>query len=193
MNASLRTLALCSLLLAPAVQSARLEPVQPGAVLSSKSKTFSLQPPVGWLCIEVKTHIGCARDGFMLNAITIDLRPHDKAFPNLKKTSSADAPPEELAETLVADLAAMKTLHDVKLVSVEPAEIAGHAGFRARISYRMGEEVGNALYDDLVVGAAVPAGLLLAQYEAPHLHFFETYLPAFEAVLPTITLLANPK
>ena len=57
----------------------------------------------------------------------------------------------------------------------------------------MGEEVGNALYDDLVVGAAVPAGLLLAQYEAPRLHFFETYLPAFEAVLPTITLLANPK
>lgn len=184
---------LTALFAATSATAAKLEAVQAGVALSPSSNAFSMQGPADWLCIRAKTHVGCSRDGFMLNGITVDLRPHAKAFPNIKKPSAVDTPPEELAETLVADLSALKTIRDVKLVSVEPAELAGHPAFRARMTYRLDDMSGGAAYDMVVVGSAVAKGFLVATYEAPHLNYFEKSLPAFEAVVPTIVLLEGVK
>jgi hypothetical protein len=187
MTRTLPLAALAALLAAAAANATSLDAAMADHPVSPSSKTFTVQPPPGWICGSDKTRVGCSRDGFMLNAVTIDLRPHDKAFPSIKKPSTADALPEELAENMVADLSAMHTMRDVKLVTVEPAELAGHPGFRAHLTYRLPEESGGALYDVVVVGAATANGLLLAHYEAPRLNYFAKSLPAFEAMLPTIT------
>jgi hypothetical protein len=188
MTGKLPWAALAGLLAAGAAHAIGLDPAQPDHPISPSAGTFTVQPPPGWVCGSSKTQVGCSRDGFMLNAVTVDLRPHKKAFPTLKKSSSADALPEDLAETLAAERSATPSLRDVKLLAVEPAELAGHPAFRAHFTYRLSDESGGALYDAVVVGAALTAGLLLAQYEAPRLNYFGKSLPAFDAMLPTIAL-----
>ena len=187
------TLLLTGLLAAATSHAGELQLVQPNTLLASKAKTFTVQPPVGWMCNLVKTQIGCSRDGFMLNGITIDLRPHAKAFPRIKKTSSPDALPEELAEDLVADIAAIPNLRDVKVVAVEPAELSGQPAFRVHWTYRLSEAMGGATYDGVAVGAAFTEGLLVAQFEAPRLNYFAKWLPVFDATLPGVTVTPRHK
>lgn len=153
---------------------------------------FSVQPPAGWVYQRGGYEVMISRDGPLLNAMWFELRKHKKAFPAIKKASAPDALPEELAELYVADLKSQAGISDVNLVSVEPATLGGQPAFRVRVTYVLMQEMGGAPIEQVALGTPLEEHLLLARYWAPQLHFFETYLPAFEESLQTLTLTSPP-
>jgi hypothetical protein len=156
--------------------------------VSTSKGQFSVQPPTGWIYSATGYEVLISRDGPLLNGISFALRKHKNAFPALKKESAPDALPEELAENYVADLKSRPGISDVKVVTVEPAVLAGQPAFKIRATYVLMQEMGGAPYEQVALGTPLKDYLLLASFAAPQIHFFESYLPAFEESVQTLTL-----
>ncbi len=184
----MRSIALVGLLLVSAVATAGWKVVEPGTVATASSGGFSLQPPAGWVYDTGSRHVVAARNGVLLDGLRVTMTPHKSTFKALKKPSSPESLPEDLAEAYVANLQAEGTLTEVQLISVEPAELAGRPAFRVRLTYRLPAALGGARMEQVAIGAALPEGLLLATFEGPQIHFFEQSLPAVEESLRTLTL-----
>lgn len=184
----MRNIALVGLLLVSATASAGWSLVEPGTVATAGSAGFSVQPPAGWIYDTGARHVVAARNGMLLDALRVTLIPHKNTFKALKKPSTPESLPEDLAETYVANLQAEGTLTEVQLISVDPSELAGLPAFRVHLTYRLPAGLGGARVEQVAIGTALPEGLLLATFEGPQLHFFEQSLPAAEESLRTVTL-----
>ncbi|HEX9207835.1 MAG TPA: hypothetical protein VF851_06340 [Steroidobacteraceae bacterium] len=156
--------------------------------VSNSKGQFSVQLPAGWVYQRSGYEVTTSRDGALLNNISFALRKHKKAFPAIKKDSTADALPEELAENYIADLKSRPGISDVQVVAIEPADLGGQPAFRVHLTYVLMQEMGGAPFEQVALGAPLPDYLLIASYAAPRIHFFATYLPAFEESLRTLTL-----
>lgn len=156
--------------------------------VSSSKGHFSVQPPVGWVCQRSGYYVMASRDGPLLNSISFSLRKHKKAFAAIQKDSAPDALPEELAENYVADLKSQPGMSAVQVVAVEPAVLGGQPAFKVHLTYVLLQELGGAPFEQVALGAPLKDYLLIALYTAPQIHYFETYLPAFEESLRTLTL-----
>lgn len=183
----MKTNLVAALLLVP-VTALAWTMVEPGVVAVPKKAAFTVQLPSGWLYDTAAGVVIASRDGALLNEIRVVLAPHDQVFKNIKKKSSADALPEDLAELYVESLHANKGVHDIEVLSTEPADLAGRPAFRVHIRYRIPEEMGGATFERVTVGTPLPAGLLLAYFEAPQLYQYPKWEPAFEESLKTITV-----
>lgn len=184
----MKRIALIGLLLVTATANAGWKVVEPGTVATASSGGFSVQPPAGWVYDTGSRHVVAARNGVLLDGLRVTLIPHKSAFKALKKPSTPESLPEDLAESYVANLQAEGTLSEVQLVSVDPAELGGQPAFRVRLTYRLPAGLGGARMEQVAIGAALPDGLLLATFEGPRIHFFEQSLPAAEEALRTVTL-----
>lgn len=183
--------ALVACLLLVPMSALAWKPVDPGAATTPKKGGYSVQLPAGWLYDTNATNVVASRDGPFLNRIFITLVPHKDAFKLIKKSSSADALAEDLAESYVANLQASArqlAIDGVAILSTEPAELAGHPAFRVHLRYRAAEQISGAGFEEVTLGTPLPAGLLLATYSAPALHFFPKWQPSFEETLKTISL-----
>lgn len=58
--------------------------------------------------------------------------------------------------------------------------------------YRVPIDVGALDYEQIVVGAATPKGLVLVSYRAPSLHYFAAQRAAFEAALASFRFGGGP-
>jgi hypothetical protein len=156
--------------------------------VSTTKSLFAVQPPAGWVYQRGGYDVFTSRDGPLLNNISFELRKHKKAFTASKKGSAPDSLPEELAEMYVADLKSQAGISDVNVISIEPAVLGGQPAFRVHVTYVLMQAMGGAPFEQVALGAPLQDYLLVARYQAPQLHFFGTYLPAFEESLPTLTL-----
>jgi len=168
--------------------AAGLEIAVANTPVSTTKSLFAVQPPAGWVYQGSGYEVHASRDGPLLNAISFALRKHKKAFAAIKKDSAPDLLPEELAEMYVADLKSQPGISDVNVVSVEPAVLGGQPAFRVHVTYVLMQAMGGAPFEQVALGAPLQDYLLVAHYRAPQLHFFGTYLPAFEESLQTLTL-----
>lgn len=168
------------------------EAVQPGTPARMRKAGWGMQFPEGWLQDTSGAAVLATRDGVLLNSIDLALVPHKKTFPNAKKPSTPTSAPEDIAESLVANLQADKTITDVELVASDPAELAGRPAFRVHVRYRLLETQSGARLEQITVGTPLPEGLLVATYRAPAIHYFAKWLPTFDAALPTVALLPPP-
>lgn len=57
-----------------------------------------------------------------------------------------------------------------------------------RFQYRIRPEAGGALIEQVTVGTGLPAGLLVATYFAPQIHFFPLWLPTFDATVGKVVI-----
>lgn len=158
--------------------------------VSNSKGQFSVQPPPGWVYQRTAYEVLTSRDGMLLNNVGFALRKHKNAFAAIKKSSTPDALPEELAENYIADFKSRPGISDVAVVAVEPAILGGQPAFRVHLTYVLIQEMGGATFEQVALGAPLQDYLLIASYAAPQIHFFATYLPAFEESLLTLTLAA---
>jgi hypothetical protein len=156
--------------------------------VSNSKGQFSVQPPVGWVYQSSGYAVVASRDGPTLNNISFSLRKHKKAFAAIAKDSAPDALPEDLAENYVADLKSQPGISAVQVVAVEPGILGGQAAFRVHITYVLLQELGGAPFEHVALGTPMQDYLLIASYTAPQIHYFGTYLPAFEESLRTLAL-----
>jgi hypothetical protein len=162
--------------------------VDPAVPVTTKSGGFAVSLPADWNYDTANLAVITSHDGVFLNAIWVGLRPAKEAFKAIKKPFNADALPEELAEAYLATIQAERNASDFQLLSTEPAELAGRPAFRVHFVSRMSAQMGGALIEQVAVGAALPAGLLIATYYAPQIHYFPIWLQTFDETLRKISL-----
>lgn len=152
----------------------------------SPDKSFTVELPVGWMRANlVLNGITVTRDGLGLQSITAMKLAHDKAFPTIKKTSSAEMLPTELAELQLAELKIQDDMSNLEVISKKPARIAGRDAFRLHV--RVKNKKGLAV-DQVTYGFTDNSGLYLLNFDAPRLHYFERDLPAFEQTVKSLQL-----
>lgn len=156
--------------------------------IAAKRGNYALQLPANWLYDLSGSTVLASHDGVALGQINVQLIPHKDAFKAIKRSSSPDMPNEDLAEAYLANLQADGKLADFQIISSDPAEVAGRAGFRVHIRFRLPPAAGDTLMDCTAVGTALPDGLLIAFYKAPRIHFYDKWLPAFDHAVSTLTV-----
>lgn len=151
---------------------------------------YSVQFPPGWKFNRLwfSDETGATRDGPELQAIFVDFRAHKDAFKALKKDSSPDMMPQEMAELLVADMAKERGLENVQMLANEPATVSGKAGFQLRFEYLMPVSRGAVRMREIVAGAAGVKGLYLIGYRAPVLYYFDRDVDKFADALKSFTI-----
>jgi len=171
--------ALLALALAPAARAWKVaESNQPHV---NPGRGYAVQFPVGWKYdrLYFSDETGATRDGPALQSIYVDFRAHKNAFKSLKKDSSPDMLPQELAELLVADMAKERGLENVATLSNEPAMLAGRPGFRLSFEYKLPVDRGAVRVREIIVGAAAKGGFYLIGYRAPVLYYFDRDVDRF--------------
>ncbi|MBS0395429.1 MAG: hypothetical protein JSR54_12440 [Proteobacteria bacterium] len=74
-------------------------------------------------------------------------------------------------------------MHEVALLEVAPAELAGRPAFRFHFRCRVPDSQGGATIAAVAVGAAMPFGLRLATFRAPAIYYQDQCLAAVEQAL----------
>jgi len=183
----MRSVLLACLLFATAsATGASWQIAEPGVVASPKDGGFTIQPPPGWFYSTNKGLVVAARNGVYLDCLRVTVTPHKNAFKSIKKTSSVDSLPEDLAENYVASLQAEGVLREIQVLSTDPAEIGGRPGFRVHLRYRVPDGLGAALIEEITLGTTIESGLVLAHYFGPQIHYFQQSLPAAEESFRTL-------
>ena len=147
-----------------------------------KTSNYQALLPMGWVLITLDDDLFITRDGVGIQQIEIIYQPHDKAFEKLKKSSSAEMLPGELAELYIGEIKANNAngLPSLKVITNEPTEIGGYQGFHLHLKYT----AGNGLHhESLVHGFANQKGFYLVRYIAPSLHFFSKYKDVYQNVV----------
>jgi hypothetical protein len=152
---------------------------------------YAVQFPAGWKYDRLwfSDETGATRDGPALQTIYVNFREHKNAFKALKKDSSPDMLPQELAELLVADMTKQRGLENVTIQSNEPAMLSGRPGFRLSFEYKHPVERGAVRVREIVVGASAPRGLYLIGYRAPVLYYFDRDVGSFADALSSFTII----
>lgn len=144
-----------------------------------------LRTPPGWI---YHPNAGgtflATQDGIFLQRFTITRQKLSVPLAHNKRTLSASLTPFELAEAVIDDLKANRTLHRLAVVENTPAKFGGRNAVRLVVDYY--------LEDDTHVTSAryvCTRGdyLYVATLEAPARHYFAAALPAFEDAVRSAT------
>jgi len=155
-----------------------------------KNSGYTIQYPAGWRWVKMPfgDETTATRDGIWLQQIFVDFRKHKFAFPSLRKDSTPEMMPQELAEKYVADMTAASGLQNMEILSNEPTMLAGRPAFRVHLAYRTAVDAGSVRYQAVVVGANSPQGIFLVGYDAAVLHYFARDVETFEKALATFAI-----
>jgi len=154
-----------------------------GKAFESRSGGYAIEFPAGWKYDSFGANCAASRDGFDLNALAVEIRKHKDAFKAIKRKSSEQSLPQDLAEDFVANMKAAGGNEGVEVLEDAPAELGGKPAFRLHLRYRVPIDIGALDYEHIVVGAATSRGLVLVSYRAPSLHYFAAQRTAFDAAL----------
>ena len=190
---SLACAAVLALFAVPALAGWKV--AESGKPFTHKPSGYSIQFPAGWKYAKLlfSDESGATRDGPNLQAIWVDFRKHKLAFKALKKDSAVDMLPQDLAQNLVADMAKERNLQDMKMLTDEPAELAGRPAFRIQFEYRTPVDRGSVRYREIVVGTVNEKGLYLVGYRAPVLHYFARDIAPYEESVKSFSIAAQPQ
>jgi hypothetical protein len=155
-------------------------------------KAYSVDLPVGWIKqVTPNRQLLASRDGVLLDYILISKTSLKDAFPKTKKAASDSMLPAELAELEIAEVKSQdEYTAALTVVDNEPAEIAGQEGFRIRMRYKntRGLEI-----QRVVCGLADKSAYYQMTFEAPTLHYFDTYYPDFQKAVASFQLGSGTK
>lgn len=181
---------LALLAVAPAVQAQSWKLAVENQPHANPGRGYSVQFPAGWKFNRLwfSDETGATRDGPELQVIFVDFRAHKNAFKALKKSSSPDMMPQEMAESLVADMTKERGLENVQMLANEPAVVSDKPGFKLRFEYLMPVNRGAVRVREIIAGAAGKAGLYLVGYRAPVLYYFDRDVDQFSDALKSFTI-----
>jgi hypothetical protein len=182
--------ALASLALAPFAHAQSWKLAVDNQPHVNPGRGYSVQFPAGWKFNRLwfSDETGATRDGPELQAIFVDYRAHKNAFKALKKDSAPDMMPQEMAESLVADMAKERGLENVQILANEPAVVSGKPGFSLRFEYLMPIHRGAVRVREIIAGAAGRSGLYLVGYRAPVLYYYDRDVDKFAGALKSFTI-----
>ena len=152
-----------------------------------QAEHYSATLPTGWLLLESKDSLVLSKDGILLQYISIQYRPHEKAFEKLEKDSSSTMLPSELAELTIAEIKATQDdgLPSMEILHNAPVNLAGHTGFDIHLRYKTDDGL---RIDTLLRGVVDENGFYLVRYSAPTLHYFERDRQTYNSLTESLQL-----
>ena len=152
-----------------------------------QNQHYSVTLPIGWLHLDSNDSLILSKDGILLQYISIQYRPHEKAFEKIEKNSSSTMLPSELAELTIAEFKATQDegLPSLEILHNTPVELAGHTGFGIHLRYKT--DAGLRI-DMLLRGVVDESGFYLVKYSAPTLHYFERDLQTYDSLTESLKL-----
>ena len=136
---------------------------------------------------------GCfaaTKDGFRLQQIVIRKSPLTTPLPTSHRVLSATLTPFELAEAMIDDLKADRTLLQLAVEDNTPAKIGGADGFKLVLDYRTAD----GLHMKSVRHVCLHDGYLYTLiFIAPSRHYFDHDLPDYDAMVRSFAFTAAPK
>jgi hypothetical protein len=153
----------------------------------AKSTSFEISVPEGWnrttaadtwdrLTIDDKLQtvllerMTASRDGTGIHSITITRRYPDTAFPTIKKKSTANMLPLEVADLYVSDLRKRTGLERLKVLSNKPATISGKPAFQLVMEFKNDDGLRIRIVSH---GFVDKTGFYTINYRAPTLYYYE--------------------
>jgi hypothetical protein len=146
---------------------------------------YEVSLPAGWVRFEKDDTVLLPGDGPDLQRILIEYRPHEKGFESLKRISSTDILPSELADLTIAEIraGAEQKLPSLEVLGNAPVVIGGQAGFALHLRFKTDQSLRIEL---LIRGFVDKHGLYLLTYRAPTLHYFERDRAVFESIATSV-------
>ena len=190
-------LVVLALLLSSCATGYRMAPM--GERLEVGNSAMTVVPPANWNRAGTLTGPGknaelWTLDGPRLNEITFygDIedgeplfRETDRRSRPLPRFDNSMLPPD-IADLFESSYRVASGTPLFDLGELAPAELAGQPGFRFAYTYTLqGEEVRR---EGRATGAVINGQLYMITYEAPTIHFFETSLADYEAIIGTATI-----
>ena len=153
-----------------------------------KTDRYSLTLPAGWVKWQQQEHMLATLDGLDIQRIDVQFVKHDKAFEKIKKSSSTDLLPSELADLFVANLKAEDEngLPSLEIINSHPVEIAGTTGFELELRFVSDEGL---RYQVVVSGFATDNGFYTIYYRAPVLYFYDRDREIYSTVTHSFKLI----
>lgn len=149
-------------------------------------KSFTVEVPVGWVRAAMVTDkVLITRDGAGVQFIRIGKRAHEEAFPKIKKGTTAEMLPTELAELVIAEIKSEEAMAGLKVLSNAPADIGQRTGFRLHLQMKNQDGL---RFESVVYGLVDESGFYELTLRAPTLHYFERDLPVFEQAVQSFRL-----
>ena len=187
-----RRIALAVLMLLGPLSAQAWSPATPGQRVGPESGYYSAVMPAGWT-IETKfSTLVATFNGPLLGTVTMREARYGAVFGSLKPTLAADAPLEALAARYVASVRAAVKPVELSVLETGETVIADRPWFRVHLRYRLPQDAGGVLIEEVTVGAPLKTVVTLVSLRAPALHFFALRSPEFEALLPSIAFAAPP-
>ncbi len=128
------------------------------------------------------------KDGFALDAIQFRSRPINGPFDNTKKKLSEGMGPFEMAQVVIDDLELNKHMPGFKVLENKPVTVCDLPGFRIVYAYT---DNGTLEYKSVYYGLQNQKTYYTIRYEAPAIHYFDTYLPTFERMVKSASLIGR--
>ncbi len=143
---------------------------------------FTFNAPSGWMLLDRGDSVTLSRDGPDLQRIGVVFNKPEEAFPTIKKPSSTDMLPSELAELTIAEIRASQEngMPGMEVVSNVPITIDGHQGFALHLRFKLDSGL---RYETLVNGFVTQEGLYALYFRAPTLHFFNRDHDAYNEII----------
>lgn len=149
------------------------------ASLQPADRSFSLPVPDGWVeVMHDRTAVAITRDGPDLELISAERRPLDQAFKKVRQKLTPQTPPSDLANYWIASMRDQDSAWQV--LENRPAQLGGRPAFEVMIQRKTGRGL---RIRDVAYGCVSDDGVYLLSFEAPYLHFFDSYRPTFERVV----------
>ena len=128
------------------------------------------------------------KDGFSLDLIQFKSRPIKTPFEHTKKLLTKGMPPFEMAQLVINDLELNTLMPGFTVHENKPVAVCGRPGFRIVYSY---SDNGTLAYKSVYYGFQRENTYYTIRYEAPVIHYFDTYLPTFEKMVRSASLVVR--
>ncbi|MGI9281199.1 MAG: hypothetical protein ACR2PX_16455 [Endozoicomonas sp.] len=154
--------------------------------LVSPDGSFKIEAPLGWVKGPNQNAVFLTEEGPHLQKVMMQRYDHKKAFESIKKTSSEEMMPIELADYYLASFKKERDGLEVEQLDIKPVKLSGQAAFRMLLQTTTSRGL---KINTLAYGLSSKKGFYELSYSAPELHYFERDLPEFEKMVKSFEAL----
>lgn len=146
---------------------------------------WSITTPPGWMHLSMPDSEMLSKNGPYLEYILIQARLLTTRFRFTNRVLNAGMLPREAAELIIDNLRADPLIRNFRLLTSEPAMIAGRSGFKLSYCYRDQHEVEiKAIY----YGVLLSDLFFNMRFTAAQRYYFDEELPTFNEIFSSLQL-----
>jgi hypothetical protein len=163
----------------------------PARLHEDRVDQFSVIVPAGWRKVPgyFRNELTISRHSGFIDLVTINRLKLDKAFKAQAKGADPAADPLETGQLAVNEMKADVAYQSLELEGIEATTVGGKPGFRADSHWvRTYPDSNGVRIRQRLYGVATNAGLYLLKLESVSAVYFDENLPAFDALVASLTL-----